>query len=118
MGKNRAIGSEKEALAAKYLEGLGFKIVERNFNSRNSEIDIIAKDGKYLCFVEVKYRENSRLGTALEAVTFEKMGSICRGAMFYMKKNGYGEGTPVRFDVVAIDGEEIKLVKNAFDFAL
>ncbi len=118
MGKNRALGSEKEALAARHLEELGYKILERNFTSRNSEIDIIAREGKYLCFVEVKYRENTKMGSALEAVTFEKMGSICRGAIYYMKKNGYSEGTPVRFDVVAIDRDEIKVIKNAFDYAL
>lgn len=91
------------------------RILERNFRrGRNGEIDIIGRDGKYLVFVEVKYRAGTEKGSALEAVTPEKQKMICEVADYYRILHKYDENTWVRYDVVAIQGEQIIWVPNAF----
>lgn len=110
----RKIGCEKEESAAKYLSGIGYQILARNFYTRTGEIDLVAQEGGYLVFIEVKYRKNQIFGYPEEAVTLSKQRKIIRTARYYMLKNGYTETTPCRFDVVAITGNEIRLVKNAF----
>ena len=116
-GNKRQVGGIYEQKAADYLSRQGFRIIEHNFYSRFGEIDLIAKDGKYLVFIEVKYRRDSACGTPLEAVTLKKQKRICRTALYYCGKNGYGDSTPCRFDVVAIEGEDKVIhIKNAFDF--
>ena len=96
------------------MEEKGYKIIERNFRCRTGEIDIIAMDGRYLCFIEVKYRNSTVNGFPEEAVTKNKQHIIYRVAMFYLKKNGIGFESPCRFDVVSILDEKITLYKNAF----
>lgn len=113
----RQVGGAYEKAAAEYLTGQGFRILEQNFYSRYGEVDIIAKDGRYLVFIEVKYRKDDSCGSPLEAVTARKQKRICRTALYYCTKKGYGDRTPCRFDVVAIEGEcEVIHIKNAFDF--
>lgn len=111
----RKIGSIKEHLAAEYLKTKGYEIIEMNFYSQSGEIDIIAKDADYLVFVEVKYRKDRKLGTAVEAVNYYKQRSIIRTARYYLYKNGYREDVKCRFDVVAIQGTEVSLISNAFE---
>lgn len=113
----RAVGTAYEKQAGEYLIQQGYKIVEYNFYCRSGEIDIIARDGEYLVFVEVKYRKNEKNGIPLEAVNKKKQKVISKVASYYCMVHGYGENTPCRFDVVAIFGDEISLVKNAFDYA-
>lgn len=110
----RQVGSEKEAEAARYLSGLGYEILANNFYTRTGEIDLIAAEGGYLVFIEVKYRRNLSSGYPEEAVTPAKQRTIRRTARYYMLKNGYPETTPCRFDVVAITGNHIRLIQNAF----
>lgn len=113
----RAVGTAYEKRAGEYLIQQGYKIVEYNFYCRSGEIDIIARDGEYLVFVEVKYRKNEKNGIPLEAVNKKKQKVISKVASYYCMVHGYGENAPCRFDVVAIFGDEISLVKNAFDYA-
>lgn len=113
----RAVGTAYEKQAGKYLEQRGYRIMEYNFRCRSGEIDIIAKDGEYLVFVEVKYRRDTRSGSPLEAVDYKKQRIIGRTASYYCHTHGYGETTPCRFDVVAILGEEIQVIANAFEYA-
>ena len=117
---NRQAGAVYEQKAAGYLAGKGYRILEQNFYSRFGEIDIIAKDGRYLVFIEVKYRRDTSCGDPLEAETAKKQKKICRAAFCYCGKNGYGDRVPCRFDVVAITGGEdgITHIKNAFDFQM
>lgn len=115
MQNKRNIGNEYERIAGKYLEKHGYQIIEYNFYSRHGEIDIIAKHEGYLVFVEVKYRRDDGAGSPLDAITVQKQRTISKCAMYYMKKN-YLNDVPVRFDVVGIVGDEVTLIKNAFDF--
>ena len=112
----RQCGSEKEELAAAYLSGAGYLILEKNFRNRFGEIDIVAMEGRYLVFVEVKYRRDNRMGYPEEAVDRKKQRIICRVAEYYLIKNRKASDTPCRFDVVSIDGNEIRLYRNAFLF--
>jgi putative endonuclease len=111
---NRKLGSEYETLAAEYLRAQNYEILERNFRCRQGEIDIIARDGEYLCFVEVKYRANGEAGHAADAVNYRKQQKIVRVAEYYLMKHGLNEWAPSRFDVVAIDGTDITLYRNAY----
>ena len=111
----RQTGNRYEQMAADYLEKQGMQILERNFRrGRNGEIDIIGRDGKYLVFVEVKYRSGDEKGNAAEAVTKAKQRTICRVADYYRCLHRYGEDTWVRYDVVAIQGGQILWFRNAF----
>lgn len=110
----RSIGTYYESVAVKYLEGLGYKILERNFRCKTGEIDIIAKDGKYIVFTEVKYRKNTLSGYAREAVGIKKQKTIYRCALYYLSKNGLSEYDCCRFDVIAICKDSLHHIKNAF----
>ena len=72
MENKRSVGQEKEMLAVEYLKEQGADILAQNFYFRGGELDIVAKDGEYLCFIEVKYRKNTSYGAAEEAVTAAK----------------------------------------------
>lgn len=111
----RRLGSEQEAVASTYLESRGYSIIERNFNCRIGEIDIVAKDLQYLVFIEVKYRSSIRNGFPEEAITPRKRNTLVQTAKYYMLTHGIQEDTPCRFDVVSILKEHIHLIKNAFD---
>ena len=112
---NHEKGQKSEALAASYLEENGYRILERNWRFHKNEIDIIAKDGDYLVFVEVKARKNALHGFGCEAVDLKKQKLIKKVAEAYLIFNRLSlTGTPSRFDVISIDGEAICLFKNAF----
>ena len=112
----RALGAAYEQKAADYLAKRGVTILERNFRSRGGEIDIVAKDGNAVIFVEVKYRQDLAAGHPAEAVTYSKQRTICRTADFYRMKNGLSEDRPYRFDVIAILGDQIIWYRNAFEY--
>lgn len=110
----RATGTQKEDLAETYLCKQGFRMLERNFHSRQGEIDIIGYDGAYLVFAEVKYRKSGSLENPLEAVGYTKMTRICKTADFYRFSKKIPLDTPVRYDVIGILGDKIEWIKNAF----
>lgn len=116
MKKNtRKTGTCYEDLAASYLEAQGMRILQRNFQRRIGEIDVIAQDKDTLVFVEVKYRSSGVFGDPVESVTFSKQQKIRRMAQMYMNIANLSEDTLCRFDVVAIRGDgEITHYKNAF----
>ena len=113
---SKKIGSRYEQAAADFLQDRGYKILERNFRCPAGEIDIIAREGEYLCFLEVKFRSEKDRGTPQEAVNGRKQRRISRAALYYMMKNGLSDTTPCRFDVVGILPEKTTLIKNAFSF--
>ena len=110
-----AEGRLGEVRAEQYLTGLGYEILARNFACAGAEIDLIARDGQTIVFVEVKMRMKSRMYTGREAVTAAKQRRICKGAMYYMMKNGL-MNRQARFDVVEIHGARIAHIKNAFPY--
>lgn len=112
---SRKRGAKYEGLAADYLQKQGFEILQRNFCSRFGEIDLIAREGRYLVFVEVKYRARNSGGHPLEAVDARKQYRIGKTADFYLLRYGYGETMPCRFDVVGILGDEVIHLRNAFE---
>lgn len=111
----RRTGACGEESAARYLTGQGMQIVQRNFRCRRGEIDIIGYHKGYLVFVEVKYRATAAMGRAEEAVGAAKRRQICRVADCYRYMNGVRSSVPVRYDVLAIQGEEIGWYQNAFE---
>lgn len=112
----REVGSENEKRAAAYLKKQGYRILEMNFYCRGAELDIVAEDDGYLCFIEVKYRSDDSLGYPSEAVTVQKIRRISKAALAYMNMKKLSEETPCRFDVVSVYDDRIELIKNAFDF--
>ena len=110
----RGIGTGYEHLAAAFLRQNGYVIVHMNFRSRFGEIDIVARDGNVLVFLEVKYRNRPDFGMPWEAVDLRKQIRICRTADFYRARYQVPEGTPIRFDVVAVLNGEFFLFRNAF----
>lgn len=110
----RHIGEMYEQLAADFLQEQGLVILKRNYRCRQGEVDLIAKDGKYTVFVEVKYRRGRSAGDSLAAVNRTKQKVIGQAALYYLYSHGCSIDSPCRFDVVGIDGKEIHWVKNAF----
>lgn len=110
----RQLGADKEQLAAEYLTARGMNILERNFRNRQGEIDIIGRHGQYLVFVEVKFRSGTDMGMAVEAVGIRKQRQICKVADYYRMMHHLGDNTAVRYDVLAIQGEDIQWIQNAF----
>lgn len=110
----RSVGTAYEQQAAAYLKEQGYEIVECNYRCRIGEIDIIAREENYLVFVEVKYRTDAGSGSPKEAVNYKKQRIISKVADYYCMTHGCNMITPCRFDVVAIQGEEVELVRNAF----
>lgn len=112
----RSVGADYEQKAADYLEKNGFQVVERNFHSRQGEIDIIGLHEGQLVFVEVKYRRNEKAGFPEEAVDFKKQSRICRTSDYYRLKNPVYGNMQIRYDVITICGESLKWYPNAFEY--
>jgi len=111
-------GKEGESAAAQYLSSCGIKILERNFRCPLGEIDLVAKDGKTIVFVEVRARQADGICSPEESITIYKRRRLTRAALWYLKQRGRLD-SHARFDVVAIrwDGEkpEINWIVNAFE---
>ncbi len=116
----RKIGASNENLACDYISSQGGTIVERNFSCRQGEVDIIARDDGYLCFIEVKFRKDENYGLPEEAVSLAKQKKICKVSEFYLYSKYKSFDIPVRYDVLAIsviDGIlTFRWIKNAFDY--
>lgn len=110
---SRRTGTDYEQAVGYYLEQQGYCILEFNYRCRQGEIDIVAKDGSYLVFCEVKYRKNKSMGSPLEAVDQKKQRIIYQCASYYLSTHG-NRNEPCRFDVIGIQGKKIMHIKNAF----
>jgi len=96
------LGDRGENLAARYLRNQGMRIITRNFRCPLGEIDIVARDGNTLVFVEVKTRDNEDEGvTPEEQVNTIKRHQITKAARYYLSRYGTVQ-PPARFDVVAV----------------
>ena len=109
-------GKIGEDVATKYLEQIGYKIIQRNFECRQGEIDIIAKDKEEIVFIEVKTRASVLYGFPKEAVDQTKKKHIYKSAEFYIYIH-HLENEPVRIDVIEIyirQGKyKLQHIKNA-----
>lgn len=114
----RAVGTCYEQLAIEYLKKEGYDILEKNYRCRFGEIDIIGKEEGYLTFIEVKYRKDMVHGGAWVAVGYGKQRRICKVASYYMLSHQILDNVPCRFDVVAINGKVVELIRNAFEYNL
>ena len=110
----RTTGNETEEAAVRYLREQGYRIIERNYRCRLGEIDIVAEEGGYLVFAEVKYRRTAAYGLPEEAVDAKKAERIRRTALWYMKEHRISPDTAIRFDVAAMDANGIRLYQAAF----
>ena len=112
-------GKEGEKIAAAFLKKNGYRIIEINFRCPIGEIDIVAKEKDDLVFVEVKTRKSMELGYPEQAVGIRKQKKMSQLALWYLQKRKVAD-TNARFDVVAVtlipENNEVKLIKNAFDF--
>ena len=113
---NKRKGNIGEKKACEYLISLGYQIIEQNFHCKVGEIDIIARDGSYLVFAEVKYRKNASYGMPQEAVNYAKQKKISQTAGYYLMIKHMQENVSVRFDVVSVLEDEVTVIKNAFPY--
>jgi putative endonuclease len=105
-------GRQAEERAAQFLRGRGYRIVCINYHWRGGEIDLIARDGNCLVFVEVKARSGSSYGLPEEAVTPVKQRKLIRTAQRYLTE--HPSSLDLRFDVVALSAGEARLYQDAF----
>lgn len=92
------------------------EILYNNFRCRFGEIDLVAKEGMYLCFVEVKYRKTDERGCPEDAVDKKKQRRICMVSEYYLLTHKITEELQIRYDVVAVTPKEIRWYKNAFSY--
>lgn len=110
----RQVGEDKETKALDYFKKLGWKLLERNYQCRLGEIDLIFKDEKNsVVFIEVKYRSNFVYGVAQSAVGSQKQNRLIKTALYYIKEKRL-QGNHFRFDVAAITPKGIEHIPNAF----
>lgn len=103
-------GGEYEERAVRYLEELGWEVLDRNFRCRGGEIDIVAKDGRELVFVEVKGGKNFDFGDPAERFNPRKLSRIIRCAYTFMEKRGLR--SYFRVDLIIVRGEDIQHLRN------
>lgn len=111
MYERHEIGKIGENIATKYLEQIGYEILQRNFECKLGEIDIIAKDKEEIVFVEVKTRANMLYGKPKEAVDTIKQKHIYKSAEFYIYIK-HLENLPVRIDVIEVYKKKEKYFLN------
>ena len=117
--QRKELGNFGEALAGKILEHKGYVILDRNFRTSYGEVDLVAKEGEVLVFVEVKARRSWSYGSGAEAVTRTKQQRLIRAALLYMFRRGW-QNRSCRFDLLELELDKegkprsYRLLKNAF----
>ena len=114
----KPLGISGEALAEDHLRGLGYQIVDRDVRTPLGQLDLVARDGTTLVFVEVKTRAGHGFGLPQEAVDAKKIRKLRQLALYYLKIQPHGG--PFRFDVVGLTVSAGRLtrvdhIKNAID---
>ncbi|HEY4222326.1 MAG TPA: YraN family protein [Myxococcota bacterium] len=105
------VGEDRAVLA---LEKAGYQIVGRNVRVGRNELDIVAHDGTYLVFVEVRKRE--RIEDAMFSIDGKKQAAVIRAATAYLARLAQTQQVPFcRFDVVVLDAFRVEILKNAFE---
>ena len=115
--KNKLTGDYGEDLACQYLKKVGYRILERNYRIRGGEIDVVARVGDVLVFVEVKTRYSHEYGLPSESMTPWKIQTLLKTAKFYIQKIGWAD-RQYRLDFVGVDfadsgkNPSIELIKD------
>lgn len=121
-----AIGTAGEDVAVKYLISQGYKIIERNYRTKDAEIDIIAThkesippfgDCEYYVFFEVKYRNSKKYGTPDNFVNMSKQKKIINASKHFLYTNNISFDSYIRFDVISILDTDITHYRNAFEIS-
>ena len=114
----RELGKRGEDAAAQYIKKRGYRIVERNFSCKLGEMDIIALDGKTLCFIEVKTLSDNTYGPPEIAVNAHKQHQLSKVALAYLNQNHLHD-IEARFDVIGVKlspgDKRVELIKDAFE---
>lgn len=111
-------GKRYEQKAAAYLQEQGVSLITVNYRCRQGEIDIVGIHEGCLVFVEVKYRRDKKSGMPEEAVGVSKQRKICCVSDYFRISHRQYEKLQVRYDVVAITGEQMKWYQNAFEYQM
>jgi putative endonuclease len=106
-------GAAAESLAAEFLEGRGLVVVERNYRCRGGEIDLIARDGATLVFVEVRLRTSDAFGGARASITSAKRRRLKFAAGLFL--SGLKQEPPCRFDAILLDGLDASRIEWLID---
>jgi putative endonuclease len=116
--QKKELGKKGEEVALRFLKKRGYRIIEQNYVCKMGEMDLIAKEKDTLAFIEVKTRTSTTFGLPQLAVNSSKQRQLSKVALYFLKEKKL-EDVKARFDVVAIilgqNGEEIELIKDAFD---
>ncbi|MDP2939301.1 MAG: YraN family protein [Candidatus Omnitrophota bacterium] len=116
--RNIELGKSGEEIAILFLKQKGYKIIKTNYKSRLGEVDIIAWDKDFICFIEVKTRTSLEKGLPEESITKNKQHQITKAALSYLRENKLWD-KPARFDVVSVlrneEVNKIELIQNAFE---
>lgn len=118
----QALGMLGEDLACEELRRRGYAILDRRFRTRSGELDIVARDGRVIVFVEVRARSDGRFGSAFESITWQKRHRLSRMASSYLFLKRLPEHADCRFDVVSVTGRmpgpfQVDVLQNAFEIA-
>ncbi len=114
----RSVGRHGEKLAESHLLRQGFRILARNLHLRHAELDLVALEGRTLCFIEVRLRSSTRFGSAAESVDRRKQRRLTRAAAEVLATRRLPGHDTLRFDVVSVDASheppQVKLIRDAF----
>ncbi len=108
-------GPAAEKTACAHLERQGLRCLERNFHCRLGELDLIMQDEGELAIVEVRSRSGHGLVDAASSVTASKQRRMIAATRHWLSRNPRWHEHPLRFDVVALDGEHLRWIRNAFE---
>lgn len=106
-------GVAAERLAAELLEQQGYTVLEHRYRFHRHDVDLVARRGAVVVFVEVKARMGNGCGGASEAVTARKRLELTRAASAWLQRHGQ-PGDSARFDVIAVDAGRVEWLQSAF----
>ncbi len=106
-------GQKSEQLACDFLLKQGLMLIDKNFQCKGGELDLIMKDAETLVIVEVRFRKSNRYGGALESISQKKQSCIIAATQYYLST--HKNNSPIRFDVIAMSNDtDINWIQNAF----
>lgn len=110
----RQFGSAGEQLARDFLLSRGLELLDAGWHCRLGELDLVMREHDVLVFVEVRARREGSAVSAIDSVDAHKQGRFVRAARAWLSRHPVESRLPARFDIVAIDGERIDWLRDAF----